>query len=65
MLLYSQLAKANSTSLVQALLLTPSVAVSAALAVVFAKRSETLGVAAVTTQRTVRVSRLPASKAYQ
>ena len=43
----------------------PSVAVSAAVAVVLARRSETLGVVAVTTQRTVRVSTLPASKAYQ
>jgi len=65
MLLYSQLVKGSSTSLVQALLVMPSVAVSAAVAVVLAKRSETLGVVAVTTQRTVRISRLPASKAYQ
>jgi hypothetical protein len=65
MLLCSQLVKGNSTSLVQALLVMPSVAVSAAVAVVLAKRSEALAVAAVTTQRTVRVSTLPASKEYQ
>ena len=65
MLLYSQLVKGSSISLAQALLVMPSVAVSAAVAVVFAKRSETLGVVAVTTQWTNRVSRLPANKAYQ
>ena len=65
MLLCSQLVTGSSTSLVQAFLVTPSVAVSADVAVVLAKRSETLGVVAVTTQRTVRAPMLPASKAYQ